>query len=51
MRAGYDQWTFVIAAYAVGIAATLLLTGWTWLAMRRAEARRDNVRRQGAQDR
>jgi nitrate reductase gamma subunit len=44
MRAGYDQWSFVIAAYLVGIAATLLMTGWSWLAMRRAEARRARAR-------
>jgi len=44
MRAGYDQWSFVIAAYAVAILATLALAGWCWLAMKRAEARRDRTR-------
>ena len=44
-----DQWSYVLAAYAVGIAATLLVTGWSWIAMRRAEARRDRVRRDGAE--
>lgn len=44
MREGLDQMTFVLAAYAVGILATLALTVWSWLAMRRAEARRDMVR-------
>ena len=44
MRAGFDQWSFVIAAYAMTILATLLLAGWSWLAMRRAEARRNKVR-------
>lgn len=35
---------FVDAAYAIGVGATLVLVGWTWLAMRRAEARRDEAR-------
>jgi nitrate reductase gamma subunit len=45
MRETLDQWTFVLAAYAVTIAATLALVGWSWLAMRRAEARREKARR------
>lgn len=45
MHEGLDQWSFVIAAYALGIAGTLLLTGWSWIAMRRAERRRDEVKR------
>ena len=45
MRETLDQWTFVIAAYAVTIAATLALAGWSWLAMRMAERRRDEGRR------
>jgi hypothetical protein len=44
MREGLDHWTFVIAAYALGIAATLILVGWSWLAMKRAERRRDESR-------
>ena len=47
MRESLDHWTFVIAAYAIGIVGTLALVGWSWLAMRRAEARRDRVREQG----
>lgn len=43
MREGLDQWSFVLAAYAVAILATLLLAGWSWRSMRRAEARRDRV--------
>ncbi|MDE2403353.1 MAG: hypothetical protein KGM17_01385 [Sphingomonadales bacterium] len=39
-----DPWPFVAAAYALGIGGTLLLAGWSWLAMRRAEKRRDEVR-------
>lgn len=44
MREALDQWSFVAAAYAIGIGGTLLLAGWSWLAMRRAETRRDAVR-------
>ncbi len=44
MREALDQWLFVAAAYAIGIIGTLLLAGVSWLAMRRAEARRDKVR-------
>lgn len=44
MRAGLDPWTFVVAAYAVGIVGTLALIGWSWLAMRRAEGRREATR-------
>lgn len=39
-----DQWQFVWAAYALGVGGTLALVGWSWLAMRRAERRRDRVR-------
>jgi hypothetical protein len=45
MREALDQWTFVLAAYAVTIAATLALAGWSWLAMRTAERRRDEGRK------
>ena len=39
-----DQWQFVLAAYALGVGATLALVGWSWLAMRRAERRRERTR-------
>lgn len=39
-----NQWIFVYAAYGVGIAGTLLLTAWSVLDMRRAEARREKAR-------
>ena len=39
------QWTYVIMAYALGIGATLILLGWSWLAMRRAERNRDEGRK------
>ena len=45
MRETLDPWPFVIAAYAIGIMGTLLLIGWSWSAMRRAERRRDGAGR------
>lgn len=45
MREALDPWPFVLAAYALGVLGTLALIGWSWLAMRRAEARRDEARR------
>lgn len=46
MRESLDPWPFVIAAYALGIGATLALVGWSWLAMRWAEKRREEARAQ-----
>jgi len=45
MREALDQWDFVIAAYAVGIACTLGTIAWSWWAMKRAEARRERAKR------
>lgn len=45
VREALDQWDFVFAAYAIGIAGTLVTIGWSWLGMKRAEARRDRARR------
>jgi hypothetical protein len=45
MREALDQWDFVIAAYAVGVLGTLVTVAWSWLAMIRAEARRDRSRK------
>jgi len=45
MRESLDQWTFVIAAYAIVAVGTILLTGWSWLAMRTAERRREETRK------
>lgn len=45
MREALDHWDFVVAAYAVGIAATAIMIAWSWLAMRRAEQRRDESRK------
>lgn len=44
MREALDPWPFVIAAYALGAIGTLVLAGWSWLAMRRAERRREDGR-------
>jgi len=45
MREGLDQWTFVLAAYALAVLGTLALVLWSWLAMRAAERRREDTRR------
>lgn len=45
IREALDQWNFVIMAYAVGVVGTLAMVGWSWLEMRRAERRRDEVKR------
>ncbi len=44
MREVLDQWSFVMASYAIGIGGTLALIAWSWLSMRRAEKRREKVR-------
>ena len=40
-----NQWSFVIAAYAVTALATLGLLGWAFATMRRAEAAADALKR------
>lgn len=45
MREAMDPWTFVIAAYAIGIGATLAMVGWSLMTMKRAEKRRDEARK------
>lgn len=45
MREVFDPWTFIVAAYVLGIGGTLLMIVWSWLAMRRAEDRRERSRR------
>ena len=40
-----NQWAFVLAAYGVVVVATLALVVTSWLAMRRAEADAEAVRR------
>lgn len=44
MSEGLQQWDFVLAAYVIGVAGTVLLIGWALTAMRRAERRRDKVK-------
>ncbi len=44
MREGLNQWDYVLAAVAIGVIGTLLLVGWSLVAMVRAERRRDKVR-------
>ena len=45
MREALDPWTFVYAAYALAIGATLILVAWSWWSMRAAERRRDEGRK------
>ena len=40
-----NPWPFVTAAYAIALVGTLALTLWSWLAMRRAEARAETLGR------
>ncbi len=44
MREGLDHWPFIAASFALGIGGTLGLVAQSWLAMCRAEARRDKSR-------
>ena len=45
MREALDQMTFVYAAYFIGIGGTVAMIGWSWIAMKRAEARRERAKR------
>jgi len=45
MSEGLNQWYFVVAAYSVGVGGTLAMVAWSWISMKRAEARRDEVKR------
>lgn len=45
MREVLDQWDFVLAAYALGVGGTLATLVWSWLAMTRAEAKREAGRK------
>ncbi|CAA9532656.1 MAG: hypothetical protein AVDCRST_MAG62-2028 [uncultured Sphingomonas sp.] len=38
-----NQWSFVIAAYAVTLGGTGGMLAWAWLALRRAEARAERL--------
>lgn len=39
-----NHWHFVIAAYVIGLGGTAALVAQSWLAMRRAERRREEGR-------
>ena len=41
-----NHWPFIVAAYAITIAATIALTLWSWAVMRRAEAQVDRLRQE-----
>ena len=45
MQDTFAQLPYVIAAYGLGVSATLALVGASWRAMRRAESRRDEVKK------
>ena len=40
------HWPFILGAYAIGGLGTIGLVAWSWLAMRRAEAAADALRRE-----
>ncbi|MEN9683930.1 MAG: hypothetical protein RLZZ427_1681 [Pseudomonadota bacterium] len=44
MHEGLNHWTFIAAAYALGVGGTAVLVVWSWIAMRRAETRRERSR-------
>jgi hypothetical protein len=45
MHERLDQWEFVWAALVVVVIGTVVMVGWSLIAMVRAERRRDAVRR------
>ena len=38
-----NPWPFVYGAYAFAVGSTLVLTAWSWIAMRRAESEADKL--------
>ena len=40
-----NHWSFVLAAYAITLAATAILLLWAWRSMRSAEARAEEAKR------
>jgi hypothetical protein len=44
MHEHLNEWSFVYSAYLVGVIASLVLAGWSWLSLRRAETRRERSR-------
>ncbi len=47
VREALNQWNFVIAAYVVGVGGTVAMIAWSWVAMKRTEAKRDAVKQRG----
>ncbi len=45
MREALDHWPFVVGAYAFGGVAMGFLIAWSYTTMRRAEKRRDELKR------
>lgn len=45
MREALDPWPFVLGAYAIGLIALALLITWSYQTMRRAEKRREELKR------
>ena len=45
MREQLPHWDYVLAAYAIGLFALALLIAWSWQSMRRAEKRREELKR------
>ncbi|WP_299192044.1 heme exporter protein CcmD [uncultured Erythrobacter sp.] len=45
MRESLDPWPFVYGVYAVGLIGLALLIIWSYRAMRRAEKRREELKR------
>lgn len=44
MRETFDPWTFIWAAYVIGVGGTALMIGWSLWSMRQAERRRERSR-------
>jgi heme exporter protein CcmD len=44
-RESLPQWDYVFAAYAILAVAMAALIVWSWYTMRRAEKRRDDLKR------
>lgn len=45
MREALDPWMFIAVSYAIGVGGTAAMIVWSWLSMRRAEARRERSRK------
>lgn len=45
MREALDHWPFVVGAYTFGGVAMGMLIAWSYTTMRRAEKRRDEMKR------